>query len=50
VDKPAIRFLLNGTKGSRAPLSVLPPLILNDADGRFTPEAQALHKGEADLL
>jgi tRNA1(Val) A37 N6-methylase TrmN6 len=49
-DKPAIRFLLTGTKGSRAPLSVLPPVILNGPDGRFTPEAQALHRGEADLL
>ncbi len=47
--RPAIRFLLSGTKGSRAPLSVLPPVILNGLDGRFTPEAQALHWGEAFL-
>jgi tRNA1(Val) A37 N6-methylase TrmN6 len=49
-DKPAIRVLISGTKGSRAPLTVLPPVILNGPDGRFTPLAQGLHLGEADLL
>jgi tRNA1(Val) A37 N6-methylase TrmN6 len=49
-EKPAIRFLVSGLKGSRAPLTVLPPLILNGPDGRFTPQAEALHRGEADLL
>ncbi|MBB3018868.1 tRNA1(Val) A37 N6-methylase TrmN6 [Microvirga lupini] len=49
-DKPAIRFLLSGIKGSRAPLAVLPPVILNGPDGRFTSEAEALHRGEANLL
>jgi len=49
-DRPAIRFLIAGAKGSRAPLSILPPLILNGPDGRFTPQAEALHRGEAALL
>ncbi len=49
-DQPAIRFLLSGIKGSRAPLSILPPVILNGSDRRFTPEAEALHRGEATLL
>lgn len=49
-DQPAIRVLLSALKGSRAPLSVLPPVILNASDGRFTPQAEALHRGEADLL
>lgn len=49
-DRPAIRFLLSGLKGSRAPLSILPPVILNGPDGHFTPEAEALHRGEATLL
>lgn len=48
-DRPAIRFLLSGIKGSRAPLAILPPVILNGPDGRFTPEAEALHRGEATL-
>jgi tRNA1(Val) A37 N6-methylase TrmN6 len=49
-ERPAIRVLLSGSKGSRAPLQILTPLILNGPDGRFTPEAQALHLGEANLL
>jgi tRNA1(Val) A37 N6-methylase TrmN6 len=48
-DRPAIRFLASGTRGSRAPASILPPLILNGPDGRFTPQAEALHRGEANL-
>ncbi len=48
-DQPAIRFLLCGTKGSRGPLTVLPPVVLNGTDGRFTPQAEALHRGEAFL-
>jgi tRNA1(Val) A37 N6-methylase TrmN6 len=48
-DQPAIRVLLSGIKGSRAPLEVLPPIMLNGADGRFTPQAEALHRGEGFL-
>jgi tRNA1(Val) A37 N6-methylase TrmN6 len=48
-DKPASRLLLTGIKGSRAPLTVEPPLFLHDGFGRFTPEAEALHRGEAVL-
>ncbi|MBF9231842.1 tRNA1(Val) (adenine(37)-N6)-methyltransferase [Microvirga alba] len=48
-DQPAIRVLLSAVKGSRAPLSVLSPVILNGADGRFTPHAEALHRGEVTL-
>ncbi|NIX76737.1 tRNA1(Val) (adenine(37)-N6)-methyltransferase [Microvirga terricola] len=47
-DQPAIRVLVSATKGSRAPLSVLPPVILN-AEGGFTPQAEALHRGDALL-
>ncbi len=49
-DKPAIRFVLTGVKGSRAPLTVAPPLVLHALGGRFTPEADALHRGEAVLF
>ncbi|MGO4574032.1 tRNA1(Val) (adenine(37)-N6)-methyltransferase [Microvirga sp. 2TAF3] len=49
-DQPAIRFLLTGVKGSRAPLGIAPPLILNDSEGRFTPLSEALHRGDALLL
>jgi tRNA1(Val) A37 N6-methylase TrmN6 len=42
----AIRVLIAGVKGSRAALTVRAPLVLHGADGRFTPEAEALHRGE----
>jgi tRNA1(Val) A37 N6-methylase TrmN6 len=48
-DEPATRLLLSAVKGSRAPLTVAPPLILHEASGRFTPEAERLHRGEAAL-
>ena len=44
-DRPAIRILVTGVKGSRGPFSLLPPLVLHDETGRFTPEAEALHRG-----
>jgi tRNA1(Val) A37 N6-methylase TrmN6 len=44
----AIRILVGATKGSRAPLALLPGLTLNDADGRPTAAAEAvLRRGEA---
>ena len=48
-DGDAVRILLGGTKGSRAPLRIAPALVLHEADGSFTPEAEAVHRGEAVL-
>lgn len=45
--QPAIRILVSALKGSGAALRLLSPLVLHDADGGFTPEAAALHAGEA---
>ncbi|WP_375464190.1 tRNA1(Val) (adenine(37)-N6)-methyltransferase [uncultured Methylobacterium sp.] len=45
-ERPAIRILIRAVKGSRAPLGLLPALVLQDRDGRFTAEAEALHRGE----
>jgi len=45
-DRPAIRVLIAAVKGSRAPFRLLPPLVLQDEAGRFTPEAEALHRGD----
>ncbi len=42
----AIRILLAGVKGSRAPLRIAPPLVLHRPDGAFTDEAEAIHRGE----
>ena len=44
-DANATRVLIRAIKGSRAPLEILPPLVLHEASGRFTPEAAALHAG-----
>jgi tRNA1(Val) A37 N6-methylase TrmN6 len=44
----AIRVLVRATKGNRAPLKLLPGLLLADADGKPTAAAEAvLRKGEA---
>ncbi|MGH6817870.1 MAG: methyltransferase [Methylovirgula sp.] len=45
-DKPAIRILVRAQKGSRAPLTVAPALVLNGEHG-FLPHAEAIHRGEA---
>ncbi|CAA2103871.1 tRNA1(Val) (adenine(37)-N6)-methyltransferase [Methylobacterium bullatum] len=45
IERPAIRVLVTGIKGSRAPFTLAPPLILQEADGAMTPEADALHRG-----
>ena len=38
----ATRVLIRAKKGSRAPLRLRPPLVLHQADGRFTPEVDAM--------
>ena len=38
--QPAIRVLVRASKANRAPLALLPGLVLNDADGRPTAEAE----------
>ncbi len=44
---PAIRVLVQGRKGSRGPMKILPALVLNKAGGGFAPEPAALHAGTA---
>ena len=47
-DRPAIRMIASALKGARAPLRLNPPLTLNDAAQRPTPQAEAiLRNGEA---
>lgn len=48
-DGPAIRILVRAVKGSRAPLSVLPGFVLNDAAGQATAEAEAVLRGDDTL-
>jgi FkbM family methyltransferase len=47
--RPAIRVLVRGKKGSRAPLSIAPGLVLRDAQG-FSDEAEALHSGSKIMI
>lgn len=49
-DRPAIRILVRAVKESRAPLSLLPGLVLSDAAGQSTPAAAAVLRGAAPLL
>ena len=46
-DADAVRILLSAVKGSRAPLRIAPPLVLQGPDDAFTAEAEAIHRGEA---
>lgn len=49
VDADAIRVLVTGVKGSRAPPRIAPALVLHEADGRPTPAAAALYGGGVSL-
>ena len=48
-DQATNRILIHATKGSKAPLRLLPGIHLHDTVGAFTPLAQAIHKGHASL-
>lgn len=47
--EPAIRILVQAVKGSRAPLQICAPLVLNDEAGQPTALAQAILNGEQIL-
>ena len=47
--EPASRIIVRGTKGSRAPLQVLPPVVLHGAGNAFLPNAAAIFR-EATYL
>lgn len=48
-DAPAARVLVAARLGRRAPLALLPPLVMHDEDGGFTDEADAAQRGEAAI-
>jgi tRNA1(Val) A37 N6-methylase TrmN6 len=49
-DEPAKRVLVRAIKTGKAPLRLLPPLVLHDrSGGKHTAEAEAILRGEADL-
>ncbi|WP_248119641.1 MULTISPECIES: tRNA1(Val) (adenine(37)-N6)-methyltransferase [unclassified Brevundimonas] len=49
-DKPAKRVLVQAIKTGRAPLRLLPPLVLHDREGgKHSPQAEAILRGETAL-
>ncbi|MBL8555509.1 MAG: methyltransferase [Phenylobacterium sp.] len=49
-DAPAKRVLVRAVKTGKAPLRLLPPLVLHDRGGaKHRPEVEAILRGEADL-
>lgn len=50
-DEAAKRVLVQAVRGGKAPLRLLPPLVLHDrSDAKHTPEAEAILRGEASLF
>jgi tRNA1(Val) A37 N6-methylase TrmN6 len=47
IGASAHRLLVSGVKGSKAPLRIAPAFVLHGADGRLTPRAEAVHRGES---
>lgn len=48
-ETPAVRVLVQARKGSRAPLSILPPLVLHGAGNSFLPPVEAILRTGAPL-
>jgi tRNA1(Val) A37 N6-methylase TrmN6 len=49
-DAPAKRVIVRAVKTGKAPLVLLPPLVLHDREGgKHSAEAEAILRGEADL-
>jgi tRNA1(Val) A37 N6-methylase TrmN6 len=48
-DEPATRIIVQGRKGSRAWLRLLPGLVLHEGDGSYTAEAEAVLRGAEAL-
>ena len=49
-DQPAKRVLVRAIKSGKAPLRILPPLVLHDHDGgKHSVRAEAILRGEADI-
>jgi tRNA1Val (adenine37-N6)-methyltransferase len=48
-ETPAKRVLIQLRGGARAPLALLPGLILHESDSRYTPQADAILRGDVAL-
>ena len=49
-DRPAIRIVVRARRGSKAALSLMPPLAMHEAGDRFSAEADAINNGRASLF
>lgn len=49
-DAPATRIVVTARKGSRAPMALLPGLVLHAADGAFTPAVERILREGAPLF
>jgi tRNA1(Val) A37 N6-methylase TrmN6 len=49
LGRPAKLVLVHGVKGGRAPLRLLPGLVLHEADGRYTQAAEAILREAAPV-
>lgn len=49
IDKAAIRVLVSGVKSSRAPVTLLPPIVLHELHGAFTPYVGRILRDGAPL-
>jgi tRNA1(Val) A37 N6-methylase TrmN6 len=48
-DQAATRVIVRAVAGSKAGLTLLPPLILHKPDGTFSDDAEMIHRGRATL-
>lgn len=48
-NRPAIRVIVSGIKGSRAPVEIRPPLVLHNEDGTFTTHVSSILREGKDL-
>ena len=49
VDEPASRLLIGSRKGGKAPVRMLPPLVLHQSDGSFTQDAEEILRGRCSI-
>ena len=48
-DEAAKRVIVRGTRGSRAPMTIVPGFVVHEEDGSFTEQAKAIFDGRARL-
>ena len=48
-DQPAKRVLVRAVKTGKAPLQLLPPLVLHEAGSKYSEAAERILRGQADL-